>query len=100
MRSSRWSGRWASARRRWCAGSGRRGIASLQVPPLDAAACRQLIKALAHRRQRSLQDEAILASGGNPLALQLAVAAASASGSDPMVGLGHAIDALPPEARA
>ena len=78
----------------------RRGIASLQVPPLDAAACRQLIKALAHRRQRSLQDEAILASGGNPLALQLAVAAASASGSDPMVGLGHAIDALPPEARA
>ena len=78
----------------------RRGIASLRVPPLDAAACRQLIEALAHRRQRSLQDEAILASGGNPLALQLAVAAASAAGSDPMVGLGHAIDALPPGARA
>jgi len=78
----------------------RSGIASLEVPPLDAAACRHLLEALEHRRERSLQDEAILASGGNPLALQLAVAAASAAGSDPMVSLGHAIDGLPSDARA
>jgi hypothetical protein len=78
----------------------RSGIASLEVPPLDVAACRHLIEALEHRRERSLQDEAILASGGNPLALQLAIAATSAAGSDPMVVLGHAIDALPPDARA
>ena len=73
--------------------------ASFEVPPLDAAACRDLIAALEHRRGRSLQDEAIRASGGNPLALQLAVLAGRAAGSDPMVGLGHAIGALPSEAR-
>src|SRR2546428_782761 len=73
--------------------------ASFEVPPLDAPACRELIAALEKRRGRSLQDEAIRASGGNPLALQLAVAAGSAAGSDPMVGLGHAIDALPSDAR-
>jgi tetratricopeptide (TPR) repeat protein/DNA-binding winged helix-turn-helix (wHTH) protein len=78
----------------------RNGIASLEVPPLDAAACRHLLEALEHRRERSLQDEAIFASGGNPLALQLAIAATSTAGSDPMVVLGHAIDALTPDARA
>ena len=78
----------------------RNEVASLEVPPLDAAACRQLIATLEHRRGRSLHEEAILASGGNPLALQLAVAAGLAAGSDPMVGLGRAIDALPAGARA
>ena len=82
-----------------CAWAERGDAASLEVPPLDAPACRELIAALENRRGRSLQDEAIRASGGNPLALQLAVAAGSAGGSDPMVGLGHAIDALPSEAR-
>jgi hypothetical protein len=78
----------------------RNEVASLEVPPLDAAACRQLIATLEHRRGRSLQEEAILASGGNPLALQLAVAVGPAAACDPMVGLGRAIDALPSSARA
>src|SRR3989440_2124785 len=72
--------------------------ASFEVPPLDAPACRELIAALEKRLGRSCQTEAIPATGGKPLALQLAVAAGSAAGSDPMVGLGHAIDALPSEA--
>jgi len=78
----------------------RNELGSLEVPPLDAAACRQLIATLEHRRGRSLQEEAILASGGNPLALQLAVAVGPAATSDPMVGLRRAIDALPSSARA
>jgi tetratricopeptide (TPR) repeat protein len=75
------------------------GVASLEVPPLEPAACQKLIATFERRRGRSLQEEAILVSSGNPLALQLAVATGPPVRGDPMVGLARAIDALPRRAR-
>ena len=73
---------------------------TFEVPPLDAAACRRLIDKLEAQRGRSLQDELVVSSGGNPLSLHLGLAARRTSGGDPIASLRGAIDALPAEAHA
>lgn len=52
------------------------GIASFEVPPLDAEGSRALLAGIERERGRSLHEELVLRAGGNPLSLRVAFSAA------------------------
>jgi tetratricopeptide (TPR) repeat protein len=76
-----------------------RGLPALEVPPLDPQSSVQLLQALEHARGRTLYEDLAAHAGGNPLGLQLSLAALAVGELDPAARAREILAALAPGAR-